>query len=92
MENLLDEGNADLCPFLVSEPERESAQTLRERMERDGYLFFRGLISVSQIRATREEILKACSRGGRRPARGCCASGRFRSPASASNRREDKGD
>jgi ectoine hydroxylase-related dioxygenase (phytanoyl-CoA dioxygenase family) len=64
MERLQEEREAALNPFSVSDPAREDAQTLRDRMQRDGYLFFRGLISVPQIRATRAEILKACAAEG----------------------------
>ncbi|MCW3094890.1 MAG: Protein involved in biosynthesis of mitomycin antibiotics/polyketide fumonisin [Chthonomonadaceae bacterium] len=64
MKRLQEEREAALNPFSVSDPAKEDAQTLRDRMQRDGYLFFRGLISVPQIRATRTEILKACAAEG----------------------------
>ena len=64
MTQLRDEREAALSKFLISEPATEDAQTLRERLQQTGYLFFRGLISVPQIRATRAEILKACAAEG----------------------------
>ncbi len=64
MERLPAEREAAPTPFLISDPATEDPQVLRERMQRDGYLFFRGLISVAQIRATRAEILKACAAEG----------------------------
>lgn len=64
MERLWEEREEALEPFLISDPLTEEPDTLRERMERDGYLFFRGLISIPQIRQTRVEILKACAAEG----------------------------
>ena len=64
MERPPEERDAALGPFLVSDAAKESAQTLRDRMQRDGYLFFRGLISAPQIRRTRAEILAACAAEG----------------------------
>ena len=64
MERLLEEPKAELTPFSISDAALEDAQTLRERMRRDGYLFFRGLISVPQIGETRSAILNACASEG----------------------------
>lgn len=60
----LEEREAASAPFLISDPVTEEPETLRARMERDGYLFFRGLISTAQIRKARAEILKACAAEG----------------------------
>ena len=80
MERLLQEAETALAPFLISDPADESPQTLRDRMRRDGYLFFRGLISAPQIRQTRAEILEACSaegwlQQGSEPGEGIAATG-----------------
>lgn len=64
MEQRQEEREAAPAPFLISDPMTEEPDTLRERMERDGYLFFRGLISVPQIRRARAEILKVCAEAG----------------------------
>jgi hypothetical protein len=64
MERLNEVRSSEPAPFLVSDPAKEDAATLRARMQREGYLFFRGLISTPQIRETRAEILNACAREG----------------------------
>jgi hypothetical protein len=80
MEKLREERDAALTPFLISDTSTEDAQTLRERMQREGYLFFRGLISVPEIRQTRAEILKWCAvegwlQPGSEPMEGIAATG-----------------
>ncbi len=80
MERLREERGAALTPFLISDASTEDAQTLRERMQREGYLFFRGLISVPEIRQTRAEILKWCAvegwlQPGAEPMEGIAATG-----------------
>jgi hypothetical protein len=64
MGKLREEREAALTPFLISDPATETAQQLQDRMQREGYLFFRGLISIPQIRQTRREILAACAAEG----------------------------
>lgn len=64
MGKLREEREEALTPFLISNPVTETAQTLQARMQGEGYLFFRGLISVPQIRQTRAEILAACAAEG----------------------------
>ncbi len=53
-----------ILPFLISNDATDDPNKLRERMRRDGYLFFRGLISAADIRRTRAEILALCAGAG----------------------------
>ncbi len=51
-------------PFLDSTPIAGNASELRERAERDGYLFFRGLVPPAPLLAVRRQILEICERHG----------------------------
>ncbi len=53
-----------ILPFLVSNDAIANPALLRERMQRDGYLFFKGLISLSDLRRTRADILALCAEAG----------------------------
>ena len=64
MGKIREEREEALTPFVISKPEEEATETLQDRMQREGYLFLRGLISVPQIRQTRTEILAACAAKG----------------------------
>jgi len=54
----------DLQPFTVSNDLLHDGDGLRARMEREGYLFFRGLIPKEEIAAARKEILAHCAAAG----------------------------
>ena len=47
----------DLQPFLDSTEVAEDAEALRERMERDGYLFLRGQTDLDLLRQVRRDII-----------------------------------
>ncbi len=47
----------EIHPFVVSSLAHESPEEIRNRMEQQGYLFFKSLISQEQINATRAEVL-----------------------------------
>lgn len=55
---------ADLKPFRVSNDALNDGDILRERMEREGYLFFQNLIPADAIQAARDEILAQCQKAG----------------------------
>jgi ectoine hydroxylase-related dioxygenase (phytanoyl-CoA dioxygenase family) len=54
----------DLRPFTISNDALNDGDVLRERMTRDGYLFFRNLIPTEAIQAARAEILQLCAAAG----------------------------
>ncbi len=51
-------------PFTVSNEHLDQPEELRERAQRDGYLFFRGLIDANAIYALRRDFLDICQRHG----------------------------
>ncbi|MEM7252718.1 MAG: phytanoyl-CoA dioxygenase family protein [Pseudomonadota bacterium] len=51
-------------PFLDSTDVMDDGARLRERLERDGYLFVRGLLPPDAIEAVRERLLAKAARGG----------------------------
>jgi ectoine hydroxylase-related dioxygenase (phytanoyl-CoA dioxygenase family) len=51
------------APFAESHP-GEDAAVLRERLERDGYLFVRGLVDRDRLLRVRREILELCREHG----------------------------
>jgi ectoine hydroxylase-related dioxygenase (phytanoyl-CoA dioxygenase family) len=51
-------------PFVDSSTLLGAPEALRERAARDGYLFFRGLLSDAAAREVRREILEVCARRG----------------------------
>lgn len=54
----------DTMPFLESNDALGHPEALRARMQRDGYLFFRGLIDAAVIREVRRDILVLCQEAG----------------------------
>src|SRR5918911_1327818 len=53
-----------LAPFVESTPGVESSDTLRARMDEEGYLFVRRLVDPAAVRHLRHEILAICARAG----------------------------
>ncbi len=53
----------DYAPFNESDPAAD-ADTLRARMETDGYLFFRGLVHEDEVLAVRRAMLEFCAEAG----------------------------
>ena len=51
-------------PFLVSDPRRDTPESLRARMAQDGYLFVPGLVNRDAIRRARHDILAICAGAG----------------------------
>ncbi|MCS6862270.1 MAG: hypothetical protein NZT92_18350, partial [Abditibacteriales bacterium] len=51
-------------PFFISNDALEDASALQQRMERDGYLFFRGLVNTEAILQVRRDILTLCQQAG----------------------------
>src|ERR671915_406634 len=49
-----------LQPFLVSNDLLDDPEALRARARRDGYLFFRALLSPEAVLSLRREILALC--------------------------------
>jgi hypothetical protein len=54
----------ELAEFLVSNDALNDPQELRRRADRDGYLFFRGLIDPQPLLNVRRQILELCQKGG----------------------------
>jgi ectoine hydroxylase-related dioxygenase (phytanoyl-CoA dioxygenase family) len=54
----------ETMPFLESNDALEDPDELRARMQRDGYLFIRGLIDTAAIREVRRGILTLCRDAG----------------------------
>jgi hypothetical protein len=52
------------APFKVSNDLLKDADALRARIEKEGYLFFRGIGPKVKIRAARRDVLKLCSEAG----------------------------
>jgi ectoine hydroxylase-related dioxygenase (phytanoyl-CoA dioxygenase family) len=53
-----------MSPFTLSNDVRNDGNELRARMRRDGYLFFRGLITPEATLEVRREILRLCAGAG----------------------------
>src|SRR5204862_8029842 len=53
-----------MATFLDSTPCRRDAAELRRRAERDGYLFFAGLLPPEPLLEVRQQILAFCERHG----------------------------
>ena len=51
-------------PFVVSNALLDDADKLREQAQRDGYLYFRGLIDAESIYNLRQDFLEICHRHG----------------------------
>src|SRR5882757_7644669 len=52
------------APFLVSNELLVDAHALRERMDREGYLFFRGVGPKDKIAAARADVIGVCRDAG----------------------------
>ena len=55
--------NATYAPFISSDA-NASAEALRAEMNERGYLFFRGLVPVDEVLATRRDVLQHCADAG----------------------------
>jgi hypothetical protein len=56
--------SSSVVPFDVSNDLLNNGEALRGRMNAQGYLFFRGLVSLEPILAARREILALCAEAG----------------------------
>ena len=54
----------DVNQYVVSNEAVDDGEELRRRMDRAGYLFFRGLLDPDQIRDLRHDVLEVCQQGG----------------------------
>ena len=53
----------DVNHYVVSNEAADDGEELRRRMDRSGYLFFRGLLDPDQVRDLRRDVLEVCERG-----------------------------
>lgn len=53
-----------MAPFLDSTPLRDDGQRLKDRLERDGYLFIRQLLPKSAVLKVRSRLLEKAAAGG----------------------------
>src|SRR5690348_2314610 len=58
------DSKSNLNPFTTSTDLIEDGEALRERMARDGYLFFQRLLAPDAIMPVRHEILELCAAAG----------------------------
>ncbi len=54
----------DVTEYVVSNEVLDDSEELQRRMDRSGYLFFRGLLDPGQVRGLRRDVLEVCQRGG----------------------------